>query len=387
MAAVPSTGRADAAPHVSPVESEATRDLYERYGRQVYRYCLSALGSPEEADDAVQSTFLNVFRGLRRGVVPEQEAAWLFRIARNVCLTRQRSSRRRGRVEAPVDFALVEEIAPSPQRASDELFGVREALETMPETQRRAILLREWQGLSYREIAEKLGTTPSAVETLIFRARRGLASRLERPAEAGVRSRRLRAGGDLGGLLTTLKTALAGGAAAKVAGAAAVVAVSTVAVTVSDHGPRPHRHVPPVPPTRHVVSKVTPAPRSTAVVSPPRIETPRGVGRQHPGAKPAKHAPRGHGKPKVALHRARGARVPVLVERPGRRPDARRGARGGTAHRGNRGGDPRARGRSGERGRPARSQLSHPEQRVGSAGRAEPGGDSAHGRGRAKPKV
>jgi DNA-directed RNA polymerase specialized sigma24 family protein len=51
----------------------------------------------------------------------------------------------------------------------------------MPEQQRRAILLREWQGLSYREISDELELSQSAVETLIFRARRSLAQGLEQP--------------------------------------------------------------------------------------------------------------------------------------------------------------------------------------------------------------
>ena len=49
-----------------------------------------------------------------------------------------------------------------------------------PEQQRRALLLREWQGLSYREISEQLGITQAAVETLLFRARRSLAASLQR---------------------------------------------------------------------------------------------------------------------------------------------------------------------------------------------------------------
>ena len=76
----------------APPEADSTRALYERYARQIFRYCLHQLGSREEAEDAVQSTFLNAFRGLKRGVVPEIESAWLFKIAHNVCLSRRRST-------------------------------------------------------------------------------------------------------------------------------------------------------------------------------------------------------------------------------------------------------------------------------------------------------
>jgi len=98
--------------------------LYEEYANQVFRYCLHQLGSREEAEDAVQSTFLNAFRGIKRGVVPELEAAWLFKIAHNVCLSRRRSSWRRGRIESPADFEIIEELTPAPTHRADELMAV-----------------------------------------------------------------------------------------------------------------------------------------------------------------------------------------------------------------------------------------------------------------------
>src|SRR5438067_2831773 len=201
MAAVPSIGRADrAAP-----EADLTRALYERYSVQIFRYCLHQLGSREEAEDAVQSTFLNAFRGIKRGIVPELESAWLFKIAENVCLSRRRSTWRRNRIESTADFEIVEELAPAPSRLADELVGLQDVLEQMPESQRRAILLREWQGLSYREIAAELELSQTAVETRIFRARRSLAAGLEQPPEP---KRRLVRGADLGNLLAGLKTVL-----------------------------------------------------------------------------------------------------------------------------------------------------------------------------------
>ncbi len=237
MAAVPSTGRADQVDRLAAPEADATRALYERYANQIFGYCLHQLGSREEAEDAVQSTFLNAFRGLKRGVVPEMEAAWLFKIAHNVCLSRRRSSWRRGRIESPADFDVVEELAPAPSRRADELIGLQDVLETMPENQRRAILLREWQGLSYHEIADELGLSQSAVETLIFRARRSLASGLEQPPEQAKRRLRARAG-DLGNLLAGIKSMLLGSAAAvKVAATVAVISATTVvaAAPVQSH--------------------------------------------------------------------------------------------------------------------------------------------------------
>ena len=242
LAAVPSIGRATGVEGQTPPEADLTRALYEDYANQIFRYCLHQLGSREEAEDAVQSTFLNAFRGLRRGVVPELEAAWLFKIAHNVCLSRRRSSWRRGRVESPADFEAVEELTPAPSRGADELIGLQDVLEQMPETQRRAILLREWQGLSYREIAAELELSQGAVETLIFRARRSLAAGLQEPPERA--KRRLLRGVDLGSTVAGLKALLlGGGAAAKVAAAVAIVSATTVVAADPvlqhrSHGPK-----------------------------------------------------------------------------------------------------------------------------------------------------
>ena len=161
MVAVPSIGRASqVTPRRAAPEADATRDLYERYARQIYTYCLHQLGNKEEAEDAMQSTFLNAFRGFKRGVDPEFESAWLYKIAQNVCLTRQRSSSRRRKVESPGDLDSMQDVLPSHTADSDELIGLPEALEGMPPQQRRALLLREWQGLSYKEIAR--GARPLA---------------------------------------------------------------------------------------------------------------------------------------------------------------------------------------------------------------------------------
>ncbi|MGZ4389584.1 MAG: RNA polymerase sigma factor, partial [Gaiellaceae bacterium] len=246
MAAVPSTGRADHVDRVAAPEADATRALYERYANQIFGYCLHQLGSREEAEDAVQSTFLNAFRGLKRGVVPELESAWLFKIAHNVCLSRRRSSWRRGRIESPADFDVVEELAAAPSRRAAELMGLQDVLETMPENQRRAILLREWQGLSYREIADELELSQAAVETLIFRARRSLASGLEQPPEPA-RKRVRRHAGELGNLLAGIKSMLLGSAAAvKVAATVAVISATTVvAASPVQHGR--HHSPPPAP--------------------------------------------------------------------------------------------------------------------------------------------
>lgn len=241
MAAVPSIGRATRVDRPDTPGAAAAGDLYERYQGQIYGYCLHQLGSREEAEDAVQTTFMNAFRGLQRGIVPELESAWLFKIAHNVCLSRRRSSWRRGKVEAPNNFEVLQEIVPGREQIADELIRLQEVLEEMPENQRRAILLREWQGMSYREISIELGLSQAAVETLIFRARRALAQGLEQDADTW--KKRLRRGADVGGVVACVKTLLGGGGAAaiKLGTTAAVVATAAVAAVSTPVAPK-HAH-------------------------------------------------------------------------------------------------------------------------------------------------
>jgi RNA polymerase sigma factor (sigma-70 family) len=298
LAAAPSIGRASRVEGAVAPEADVTRALYEEYANQVFRYCLHQLGGREEAEDAVQSTFLNAFRGIKGGVVPEFEAAWLFKIAHNVCLSRRRSAWRRGRIESPADFEVIEELTPAPSRRADELIGLQEVLERLPETQRRAILLREWQGLSYREIAAELELSQGAVETLIFRARRSLARGLEQPLD--VKRRRVARAFDWSNVLAGLKAALIGGSvAAKVAATVAVVSATTVVATEPlQHQGHQVANLPKVHPKVHVTSHVTAhvhqTPATLAPVAPaaaaPRVHEQKHASHSH-RAVPAEHAP------------------------------------------------------------------------------------------------
>jgi RNA polymerase sigma-70 factor, ECF subfamily len=225
-------------------ESSATAEaaqaglLYERYASRLMAFCRSRLGSREEAEDAVQQTFLNAHRSLRSGTVPHAEAAWMFAIAANVCRERHRSAWRRSRVEVVSDDGLVGEQA-APEQSHDELAGVADALAALTPNQRRAILMREWQGLSYREIAGELALTEGAVETLIFRARRSLASKLDRSRG------RIWGISNLGPAFAWGKAVL-GGTAAQVAAATLVVGASVggVVAVMPRHASTPPAAVP-----------------------------------------------------------------------------------------------------------------------------------------------
>jgi len=214
----PSAGR--------PNEADAAADLYARHADRIFGYCLGLLRNREEAEDAVQTTFLNAYRGLRRGIRPEFEAAWLFKIAQNVCRTRQSNAWRRGRLETVRDLDSLQDAVAAPEHDAGQAAALAEALEQLPERYRTVILLREWQGLSYREIAAATGDSEAAVEMLVFRARRALAERLER---SEVRSGAL----SLSSLASLLKSLFGGVGAKALATALAVTATAIAVATVS----------------------------------------------------------------------------------------------------------------------------------------------------------
>lgn len=152
-------------------ETAETARLFEEYSEQILAFCVRRLGSRSEAEDAVQLTFLHALRALRRGVVPESESAWLFAIAKNVCLTQQRTLSRRGTLSSdrdPDSFAARERPDGDDAGLCRDL---KEALRAIPANQRRALVLREWHGLPSNEVAVRLEMSTAATYALLTRAR------------------------------------------------------------------------------------------------------------------------------------------------------------------------------------------------------------------------
>lgn len=164
-----------AATETSQAASRALDDLYRRHGAEVYRYALAVLGNHADAEDVTQTTFLNAYRSLEQGVRPRKPSNWLLTIASNTIKQRFRQERAR-----PRQVELDDQVAgASPDESGPTVGEVLTALSRIPPGQRQAIVLREFEGRSYKEIAAILGVTTSALETLLFRARRSLADELE----------------------------------------------------------------------------------------------------------------------------------------------------------------------------------------------------------------
>ncbi|MDQ2910790.1 MAG: RNA polymerase sigma factor, partial [Actinomycetota bacterium] len=146
----------------------AFEELYRKHAREVYQYALALLTNPADAEDATQTTFLNAYRAYQRGERPHKPHNWLIAIAHNVCRMRWRQAGNR-----PREVALDE--APEPVALDHErpnLHEVLTALTRLTFNQRAALVMRELEGRSYLEIAGVLGISVSAVEALLFRARR-----------------------------------------------------------------------------------------------------------------------------------------------------------------------------------------------------------------------
>jgi RNA polymerase sigma-70 factor (ECF subfamily) len=150
--------------------------LYNRYKRSVHIFCMKMLMNDEAARDCVQEVFLRVYEHRGQLLQPERFTAWLFTIARNQCLSYYRSTKHE--VSGEIDF---ESLSSSPETAPDNLLERAEitnllnsCISQLKMEYREVLLLREYLNLSYKEIAEVLGDTESAVKSRIFKARQRL---------------------------------------------------------------------------------------------------------------------------------------------------------------------------------------------------------------------
>ncbi len=146
--------------------------VYDRYHRQLLSFCRHMLGRADEADDAVQQTFISAYGDLKRSDRPIALRAWLFTIARNRCLSILRARR---------DTATLEDVVPETGGLAAEV-QQREDLRSMlgdiarlPEDQRAALVLSELGDLDHADIAAVIGCPKGKVKALVFQARSSLA--------------------------------------------------------------------------------------------------------------------------------------------------------------------------------------------------------------------
>jgi RNA polymerase sigma-70 factor (ECF subfamily) len=156
-----------------PRTDRAFERLYRSHVRDVYRYALAVLPTPEDAEDVTQTTFLNAYRVHERGEAPKAPNTWLIGIAHDLCQQRARHTQ----VLDEVAYDQVDEAVPEDSGPSEN--DVRRALGLLPFKLRAVLIMREVEERPYAEIAEILGITEAAVEANIFEARRALREEFE----------------------------------------------------------------------------------------------------------------------------------------------------------------------------------------------------------------
>lgn len=167
-------------------DRQAFGELVSRYMRRAYYVALGLVGSHEDALDLSQEAFVRAYRA-RASIDPDRPFyAWLYQIVRRVCFNHLRDGRtRRRKLEEAgpwlVDVAGATAASTDPARFTEraELRARLEAaIEMLPEREREVLVLREFEGLKYREIADLLGIPIGTVMSRLYTARRNLAEQL-----------------------------------------------------------------------------------------------------------------------------------------------------------------------------------------------------------------
>ena len=150
-----------------PSSEKAFAELYARYSPRIFAYCRRILGDYDRAQDAFQETFVKFFNSAQQEREMTNVPAYLLRIARNLCLNMQRSNKSQ--------ISLEEYHLPSSYDMSHDkkelLSLITQAMETLPLDYKEAFILREYEGLSYQEIADMTESSLSTVKIRIYRAK------------------------------------------------------------------------------------------------------------------------------------------------------------------------------------------------------------------------
>lgn len=165
-------------------DETAFRELVEATEDRVYGTIVKMLGGIEGAEDLAQKVYLRIWQARSRYRPTAKFSTWMFAITRRLVLNERRGRARRGTVfYEPAAEETVREasggVSPAGEASAAELSrAIDEALASLPEEQRTAMILRRYEEMPYDDIAEVLGTTVPAVKSLLFRARESLRVKL-----------------------------------------------------------------------------------------------------------------------------------------------------------------------------------------------------------------
>jgi RNA polymerase sigma-70 factor, ECF subfamily len=170
-------------------ETDAFSLLVRRWERSIYGLSLRMLGRDEDARDVCQETFLAAFRNLRKFRGDAKFSSWLYRIALNACNSRLRkhSAMAEQSIDQEDGDGRMYEIADNgledlPERLQRDQRAkmVRKALQSLPAEMRQVIIMKEYEELTFAEIAEILQIPVSTVKSRVYTGLQQMAARLER---------------------------------------------------------------------------------------------------------------------------------------------------------------------------------------------------------------
>ena len=166
-------------------DSEALREIVERYQSRVFALVFGIVRDEHEVQDVAQEVFLKVFTRIQAFDERSKFYTWLYRVAANAAKDHLKKRRRRPAVALEDDATVVDRgRGPAGHAAQQETRAiVREAIDSLPETYRTVLTLRELEGLAYTEIAEVLKVSLGTVESRLHRARGRLKRRLASHAQ------------------------------------------------------------------------------------------------------------------------------------------------------------------------------------------------------------
>jgi RNA polymerase sigma-70 factor (ECF subfamily) len=155
---------------------DSFNQLVLRWERPIYALAYRVIGREEDARDVCQETFLRAFRALGGFKGQAKFSSWLYRITLNLCRDWIRRQRRQPVAQAPEGVDLLDlATETTPAESIEDLVARRElshavqlAMATLPEEQRTAIILKEYHGLTFQEIADLLDCPLSTVKTLLY---------------------------------------------------------------------------------------------------------------------------------------------------------------------------------------------------------------------------
>ncbi len=155
-------------------DEQAFTSLFERYRRPLFVFASRMLGGADAARDLVQEVFVRIWERRTQLDRPESFRSWLFAVARNQCLSELRRGRSKVSLDEIPDDVLSGGAPVDPLERDQDLALLRRAMRGLKVDYREVLVLREYEELSYAEIAEITDSTESAVKSRLFKARRAL---------------------------------------------------------------------------------------------------------------------------------------------------------------------------------------------------------------------